>query len=1045
MRAFFFICTLTLSTLIPAQSIIINPVSQPESNYSAEELTREVLVSGNACSDISNFQLKDNPSAVFPSVNRSWGYFEKGSSTFPFERGIVLTSGYAKSAEGPNTGIVGDGDYNWTGDGNANTLAGGSTNNATVFEFDFIPFGSEIAFNYIFASEEYPTFACSSYNDVFGFIISGPGITNDPGLNGKNIARLPNGLPVTINNVNNNYCGDATYYVPGPFPYIEHGGRTTVLTAYSEVIPGETYHIRLLIADTADTNYDSAVFLEAGSFNLGSTLVDIYGDEIEDGKLICDLEEYTLIANVTSPVAVFQWYFNGELIPGATENQYIATETGNYSVEVSAVSCQTEADVNLIFSKTPEAVLIYEAHRCSLDGTYLFDLSEFNSSLSTTNDIHFTYYTSNLGAQTQNPNSQIIDFENYFVNTTGTVYVRIEADGGCYVVVPLILSIGKKPDTQEVPYPICDTNGDGFATFDLNSQNNLLITSDPTGLTFEYYLDAGLTQLIPNPDNFVNTSNPQIVFVKAYYPDEADEECIAVEELTLIVEEFPELQSDNIVICDNLHDGSEEIDLTQNNIVITSGIGTTLHYFTEIGGQEITNPESYLLTSSPVTFYVLVRNTNESCEDYQTLTVSMLESPEVISDTIHLQNCSLTQFSTYYLPDANSHLVNSTNGLTFTYHFTYQQAFNGTNPLPQNYQNTSPNQIVYVRIQNSNQCFDIGEIQLNTVTIHEELPDALTVCDNPYETNDGFGTFNLTQMYSSIATVLGGGNYFITYHTSLDDAVSGNNPIINPTEYENISNPQTIYTRAKSNQGCAGIVDFKINVLSVPEFELRESITFCANDFDKSFEFFDPFESYTWYNPSGDVVSTESLVVFNQQGTYTLEVTSPDSQCVGRREINVQYDAPPVISSIVVDENTVTVYANGGFGPYLYSYTNGLNWSDHSILYDIPPGIYEMIIKSKYGCISDAKIFGVLGVPNFFSPNGDGINDTWRIRALEVYPNTQIKIFDRYGKLFVDRPLISGFEWDGTYGGRPVPSGDYWYIITLEDGRMIKGHITVRH
>lgn len=1046
MRAILFTTTLIFSTLIHAQSVVINSASHPESSYAAEELTREVLISGNACSDISNFQFKDNPSAPFPNTNRSWGYFEKGNSTFPFEKGIILTTGFARRAEGPNTGIISDGGYNWTGDANANTLAGGGTNNATVFEFDFIPYGSEIAFNYIFASEEYPTFACSQYNDVFAFIISGPGITNDPGLGGKNIARLPNGAPVTINNVNNDYCGDATYYVHGSFPYIEHGGRTTVLTAHSEVIPGETYHIRLLIADTSDTSYDSAVFLEAGSFNLGSTLVDIYGDEIQDGKLLCDIEEYPLIANVSSPVATFQWYFNDEIIPGATENQYIATETGKYSVEVFAVSCQTEAEVNLTFSKTPEAIPYYEVHECSIDGSYVFDLSEFNSTLSTTEGAEFTYYTSNLGAIIQNPALQIIDFENHLINTSVTVYVRIETEDGCYVVVPMVFNIGKRPDTQEVIYSICDTDGNNSEEFDLTTQSLHLITSDPTGVIVEYYLDAETTQIIDNPSAFVNTSNPQTIFAKIYYEDELDEECIAVEELTLYVEEFPEIQADEIIICDNLNDGIEEIDLTQNNIVVTSGIGSTLHYFTEIGGTEIPNPNNFLINSPSTTFFVLVRNTAATCENYQTLTITMLDSPELANESVHLQNCSLTQYSNYYLPDANSSLVNSTNGLTFTYHLSYEQAFTGSNPLPNNYQNTSPNQIVYARISNANNCFNIGEVELNTVTTHEVLNNTLTVCDNPYEVSDGFGTFNLTQMYTSISSALGGGNYFVTYHTSLNDAVNGDNPISTPTHFENTSNPQMIYTRASNSQGCAGLVDFKLEVLSVPEFELSTNkITFCANDADKTFEFYEPFESYTWYGPGGDIVSNESFVEFIQQGIYTLEVTSADMECPARREIEVTYDAPPIISDIVVDGSTVTVHAHGGYGPYLYSFTNGLTWTDNPVFYDMPPGVYEMLIKSKYGCVSNAKVFGVLGVPNFISPNGDGINDNWTIRALDTFPNSHIKIFDRYGKIFVDRPLKTGFEWDGTYLGRPVQSGNYWYIIILEDGRKIQGHITVRN
>src|SRR5690606_23022393 len=134
------------------------------------------------CSDISNFTLKENNQAPFPNANRSWGYFQKGNSDFPFEEGIVLTTGYANKVIGPGTGSISDGTYGWTGDSDATALANRTTNNATIFEFDFVPYGNEISFNYIFASHEYPTFACSDYNDVIGFIISGRGITPDSGF-----------------------------------------------------------------------------------------------------------------------------------------------------------------------------------------------------------------------------------------------------------------------------------------------------------------------------------------------------------------------------------------------------------------------------------------------------------------------------------------------------------------------------------------------------------------------------------------------------------------------------------------------------------------------------------------------------------------------------------------------------------------------------------------------------------------------------------------------------------------------------------------------
>src|SRR5690606_38728449 len=253
-------------------------------------------------------------------------------------------------------------------------------------------------------SEEYPDWACSQYNDIFAFIISGPGIVNDPGLSGKNIALLPNGDPVTINNVNNQPCGDDTYYVHGPFTSNQYGGRTVPLTAYSEVTPGATYHIRLLVADASDTGYDSAVFLEAGSFSLGSTIVDETGVDIGDNLMVCGQDEYTLHVNVDDPSVELQWYKDGVIIPGATTNSLVITESGVYKIEVTSGDCAASDEVDVLFGDldTNGTQFLLEEVDFNGDGLEIFDLTEFEDDVVDDPASHtFEYYTSQSDADNQ--------------------------------------------------------------------------------------------------------------------------------------------------------------------------------------------------------------------------------------------------------------------------------------------------------------------------------------------------------------------------------------------------------------------------------------------------------------------------------------------------------------------------------------------------------------------------------------------------------------------------------------------------------------------
>jgi len=207
------------------------------------------------------------------------GEFNGSASNVGLNSGIVMTtgtiinSGASDGPHGPNNSANSGLDNGAPGFGLLESLISGSagTYNAAVLEFDFVPYSDTVQFNYVFGSEEYPEYVGSQFNDVFGFFISGPGIPG--GM--QNIARLPNGDPVAINNVNalsnpayfvNNGTGSSSPQNGSPF-YIQYDGFTKVLTAESKVQCGETYHLIIAIADVGDGIFDSGIFLEANSLS----------------------------------------------------------------------------------------------------------------------------------------------------------------------------------------------------------------------------------------------------------------------------------------------------------------------------------------------------------------------------------------------------------------------------------------------------------------------------------------------------------------------------------------------------------------------------------------------------------------------------------------------------------------------------------------------------------------------------------------------------------------------------------------------------------
>lgn len=220
------------------------------------DLAQSLVGSGITVSNIS-----------YTGATAASGKFTGGTAAgIGIESGIVLTSGYASFLNGTsNTSDSITGDNGVAGDTDLDALLGSqyTTNDATVLEFDFVSKGDAAYFNYTFGSEEYNEYVGSQFNDVFGFFV-----------NDQNVALIPGTTtPVAINNVNNNLNSgyynenDPTNGIPTPYGF-EYDGFTDVFTAsILGLTAGETYHIKLAIADAGDFNLDSGVFIQAKSFS----------------------------------------------------------------------------------------------------------------------------------------------------------------------------------------------------------------------------------------------------------------------------------------------------------------------------------------------------------------------------------------------------------------------------------------------------------------------------------------------------------------------------------------------------------------------------------------------------------------------------------------------------------------------------------------------------------------------------------------------------------------------------------------------------------
>ena len=301
------------------------------------------------------------------------GWFDATNTSLGIDEGIILATGEYKLLD-PNyvpqflilPNVTTDPDLlnvaNSVPSLIGQTFTVSSINDVAKLEFDFVPKSDTIKFRYVFGSQEYFGWENTQYNDVFGFFLSGPGISgpySSPAFhpNGSiNLAIVPNSnppLPITVSSVNSVGPMNPQYFIDNSTSLdtiSDVNGYTTVFTATAVVQCGETYHIRLSIADGSDGSLNSYVWLEAGSFNSPSLNVqNNLGIDSNQIEIACNTE-ITLTADAGIG-STYQWYDSTGNIVSNTSS--ITVGAGMYWVSAISAGCNVDSDTIFITSSSP--------------------------------------------------------------------------------------------------------------------------------------------------------------------------------------------------------------------------------------------------------------------------------------------------------------------------------------------------------------------------------------------------------------------------------------------------------------------------------------------------------------------------------------------------------------------------------------------------------------------------------------------------------------------------------------------------------------------
>ena len=465
----------------------------------------------------------------------------------------------------------------------------------------------------------------------------------------------------------------------------------------------------------------------------------------------------------------------------------------------------------------------------------------------------------------------------------------------------------------------------------------------------------------------------------------------------------------------------------------------------------ISQPENVQLPYEDI--YTLKVDLNDgSCPLRGLANVTYFPFPEVSSGV--LVQCATNSDNTtaeFNLTEASPQFIQASADLedfNFIYFESLEDAQSNINPIqnPQSYTNTSSPQTLGVIVETKRgNCQTVMELTIDIANYEFEDYGIFSFCD---DNQNGIRNFDLDSIIAETQS------FSVTdFYQTLNDALTETNPIGNSENYQN-SNPysEEVFFTIDTGDVCKDIGVITLDLINIPETE-DQTFYYCAEQFPSPITISAniseaQLSAYEFLWLTGEETTPEIQV--NEPGSYEVAITDVNTGCTNFRTIDIinsgLAEIDLEIEEFVEVENRVTaIISEESLGNYEFSLIPNGPFRDDNVFENLSPGIYDMYVRDKNGCGISQKRFGILGTMNFFTPNGDGINDVWTFKG--VFNNKQalakVFIFDRYGKLVESFIGLDKF-WDGTYKNRPMPPQDYWYKIVLESGFVIAGHFTLK-
>ena len=828
-----------------SQTITVN-----DSGNTPEELV-DILI-GNSCISKSNFNI---------SSNKSVAYFNNNSGSFPISEGVIIRNGIAEYSGGLYTNENMSSQISMNGDVDLQNISDQSGQSSTItdvafLEFDFIPLGNTINFNFLLASNEYGEYQCG-FSDVFAIIL-----TNMDTGESVNLAVLPNtDTPISVKNIRdktyNSSCSSinpnffSTYNVNSPLnSSLNMRGHTKVMNASANVIIETPYRIKFAIGDSNDSSFDSAVFIETGSFETN------FSFSLGEDQEICEGNEITLASNYTNTTDFsYLWHKDGIIIQG--EDPFLKiSETGTYKLIITSLinDCSLENQITIRKLAVNQPNNIYE---CATNNPVPFNLTlNDHAVLGVDTNLYDVLYYNTLNNATNDVPINTDAVESYPSIGDETIFLRLKnkiSGNFCNDILSFdLITIDLEATTPE-PVSVCQYST--VVNIPLEVESQILINLNPLNYTINYFtsLNDAITNenKIINPANFqlvTENTNPIVIWARVF--NNSNNNCFEVVNFTISVSILP--------LVDSLTTQYACLDYTLPSLVNGS-------YYTEPGGNGTQLFPGEIISENTK---VYINNINsDGCQNETNFSI-------FIADEFVLNSEYCGQF---VIPD-------------------YQNAFFYTAPLGPN----ATGEIIPLGtiLTESQSIYFYAENEDGSFCLEKEFPIIIYILP-PVDTLDEVITCN-----SYVLPSITNGNYYAGPNGSGNSFNAGD--IITTSKYFYIYNLDSV-------TNCESQSLFRITIIDTNQFE---DLSVCAN---YTIPNSTPGNYYTQPNGEGNIFPGGSAITSSQTiYFYAPEVTTTPN-CTVNIPINITINTPPLVDEledILICENDLFILPSLTNGNY---------------------------------------------------------------------------------------------------------------------------------